>query len=289
MTTNVHFSKGTISEQYLYEDLVIEAIGIYGHDVYYLPRELVNEDELFGEDPLSRFDEAYGIEMWMETQEGYEGAKELVTRFGLDIQNETSFAVSRRRWDDVVSQSNNLITSLRPNEGDLIYFPTVKKIWEISFVDHDDPFYQVNNLPVYKLYCRQWEYSSEALDTGIAEIDAIEAKYSVDLLEWTFSGEIPNGSTINEKVGYEWGTFYEFGAGNILLEDGFYELMENEEGFKDIILEDSNAYYTWFLIQEEYNLETQAPQSDNEFLDTEAASILDFTEVNPFGEPSDDA
>jgi hypothetical protein len=101
MTTNVHFSKGTVSEQYLYEDLIIEAIGIYGHDVYYLPRELVNEDELFGEDPLSKFDEAYGIEMWMETQEGYEGAKELVTRFGLDIQNDTSFAVSRRRWDDV--------------------------------------------------------------------------------------------------------------------------------------------------------------------------------------------
>tara|TARA_Y100000780_G_C13369267_1_gene296005 strand:+ start:290 stop:508 length:219 start_codon:yes stop_codon:yes gene_type:complete len=72
MTTNVHFSKGTISEQYLYEDLVIEAIGIYGHDVFYLPRTLVNEDELLGEDPLSRFSDAYGIEMWMETQEGYE-------------------------------------------------------------------------------------------------------------------------------------------------------------------------------------------------------------------------
>ena len=297
MTTNVHFSKGTVSEQYLYEDLIIEAIGIYGHDVYYLPRELVNEDELFGEDPLSKFDEAYGIEMWMETQEGYEGAKELVTRFGLDIQNDTSFAVSRRRWDDVVSRSTNLITSLRPNEGDLIYFPTVKKIWEISFVDHDDPFYQVNNLPVYKLYCRQWQYSSEVLDTGIAAIDAIEAKYSVDLLEWTFSGEIPVGSFINEKVDFEWGTFYEFGAGDILLEDGTSNptssegllLMQNEDGFKDIILEDSNDYYTFFLIQEAYNLLTQAPQSDNEFLDTAAASILDFTEVNPFGEPSDDA
>ena len=297
MTTNVHFSKGTISEQYLYEDLVIEAIGIYGHDVYYLPRELVNEDELFGEDPLSKFDEAYGIEMWMETQEGYEGAKELVTRFGLDIQNETSFTVSRRRWDDVVSKSSNLITSLRPNEGDLIYFPTVKKIWIISFVDHDDPFYQVNNLPVYKLYCRQWQYSSEVLDTGIAAIDAIEAKYSVDLLEWTFSGEIPVGSFINEKVAFEWGTIYEFGDGDILLEDGTSNptssegllLMQNEDGFKDIILEDSNDYYTFFLIQEAYNLLTQAPQSDNEFLDTAASSILDFTEVNPFGEPSDNA
>ena len=110
MATNVHFSKGTISEQYLYEDLVIEAIGIYGHDVYYLPRERVNEDELLGEDPLSKFDDAYGIEMWMETQEGYDGEKDLVTRFGLEIRNETSFVVSRRRWDNVVSDNAILIT-----------------------------------------------------------------------------------------------------------------------------------------------------------------------------------
>jgi len=109
------------------------------------------------------------------------------------------------------------------------------------------------------------------------------------LLEWTFSGEIPVGSFINEKVAFEWGTFYEFGAGDIILEDGSYLVMQDEDGFKDIILEDSNAYYTWFLIQEEYNLAVQAPQSDNEFLDTQAASILDFTEINPFGEPSDDA
>ena len=174
MTTNVHFSKGTISEQYLYEDLVIEAIGIYGHDVFYLPRTLVNEDELLGEDPLSKFSDAYGIEMWMETQEGYEGEKDLVTRFGLDIQNETSFIVSRRRWDDVVSRNDNLIVNTRPDEGDLIYFPAVKRLWIISFVDHDDPFYQVNNLPVYKLYCRSWDYSSERLDTGIDAIDAIQ-------------------------------------------------------------------------------------------------------------------
>ena len=289
MTTNVHFSKGTPNEQFLYEDLVIEAIGIFGHDVYYLPREIVNEDELFGEDPLSRFDEAYGIEMWMETQEGYEGAKELVTRFGLDIQNETSFAVSRRRWDNVVSKSTNLITSLRPQEGDLIYFPTVKKIWEISFVDHDDPFYQVNNLPVFKLYCRQWEYSGERMDTDIDAIDAIETKYSTDLLEWAISGELPSGSTINEKVDFEWGTTYEFGVGDIILEDGSYLLMQDEEGFQSLLMEDSNAYYSFFVIQEEYDLAKQAPQSDNEFLDTESATILDFSEINPFGEPSDDA
>jgi len=301
MTTNVHFSKGTISEQYLYEDLVIEAIGIYGHDVYYLPRELVNEDELFGEDPLSRFDEAYGMEMWMETQEGYEGAKELVTRFGLDIQNETSFAVSRRRWDDVVSQSTNLITSLRPNEGDLIYFPTVKKIWEISFVDHDDPFYQVNNLPVYKLYCRTFEYSSEVLDTGIYAIDDIETKRSTDALEYEFSLE--NQVAFNERIGQEWGTIYDQNplpnpwpptASDIILETatGEYLLAETTEAGTSVLTEDSDDYYSFFIINEDYRLATIDTQSENEWFEDRVTGmigdpVLDFTESNPFGDPTE--
>ena len=284
MTTNVHFSKGTISEQYLYEDLVIEAIGIYGHDVFYLPRTLVNEDELLGEDPLSKFSDAYGIEMWMETQEGYEGEKDIVTRFGLDIQNETSFVVSRRRWDDVVSRNDNLIVNTRPDEGDLIYFPAVKRLWIISFVDHDDPFYQVNNLPVYKLYCRSWEYSSERLDTGIEAIDAIETKRSTDFLGYEILAE--QSGTYDQKIEFEWGTIYEFGVGDILLEDDSFVLGETETGFEAIILEDSDDYYTFVVIQEAYSLATQDPQSDNSFIDTAADAILDFTETNPFGEPT---
>ena len=284
MTTNVHFSKGTISEQYLYEDLVIEAIGIYGHDVFYLPRTLVNEDMILGEDPLSTFSDAYGIEMWMETQEGYEGEKDIVTRFGLDIQNETSFIVSRRRWDDVVSRNDNLIVNTRPDEGDLIYFPAVKRLWIISFVDHDDPFYQVNNLPVYKLYCRSWEYSSERLDTGIEAIDAIETKRSTDFLGYEILAE--QSGTYDQKIEFEWGTIYEFGVGDILLEDDSFVLGETETGFEAIILEDSDDYYTFVVIQEAYSLATQDPQSDNSFIDTAADAILDFTETNPFGEPT---
>ena len=294
MATNVHFSKGTISEQYLYEDLVIEAIGIYGHDVYYLPRERVNEDELLGEDPLSKFDDAYGIEMWMETQEGYDGEKDLVTRFGLEIRNETSFVVSRRRWDNVVSDNANLITSTRPQEGDLIYFPTVKRMWEITFVDHDDPFYQVNNLPVYKLYCQSWEYSSERLDTGIATIDDIEDKRSLDQLIWQISGE--QQTAYNSRIGQEWGTIYEQDpssspwpptASDIILEDGSYLLAETDTGFGAVLLEDSDVEYgySFYVINEDYSVTTQAPESDNEFLETEATTILDFTETNPFGDP----
>jgi len=284
MTTNVYFSKGTPNEQHLYEDLAIEAIQIYGHDVFYIPRTLVNKDELFGEDALSRFDDAYGIEMWMETQEGYEGEKELVSRFGLEIRDETTFVVSRRRWDNTVSSDANLIVSSRPDEGDLIYMPTVKKLFEISFVDHDDPFYQVDNLPVYKLYCRTFEYSSEVLDTGIYAIDDIETKKSTDFLGYEILAEQSN--TYNEKIGFEWGTIYEFGDGDILLEDDSFVLGENETGFEAIILEDSDDYYTFVVIQEAYSLATQDPQSDNSFIDTAADAILDFTETNPFGEPT---
>ena len=302
MTTNVYFSKGTPNEQYLYEDLAIEAIQIYGHDVFYIPRTLVNKDELFGEDALSRFDDAYGIEMWMETQEGYEGEKELVSRFGLEIRDETTFVVSRRRWVNSVCSDANLIVSSRPDEGDLIYMPTVKKLFEISFVDHDDPFYQIDNLPVYKLYCRTFEYSSEVLDTGIYAIDDIETKRSTDALAYEFSLE--NQVAFNERIGQEWGTIYDQSpspgppwpptASDIILETatGEYLLGETEEAGLSILTEDSDAYYSFFIINEDYRLSTIDTQSENEWFEDRATGVigdpvLDFTESNPFGDPTE--
>ena len=247
---------------------------------------------MFGESALSRFDDAYGIEMWMETQEGYEGEKELVSRFGLEIRDETTFVVSRRRWDNTVSNDANLIVSSRPDEGDLVYMPTVKKLFEISFVDHDDPFYQIDNLPVYKLYCRTFEYSSEVLDTGIDVIDAIETKRSTDFLGFEISGEQASGVTYNEKIGLEWGTVYATGEGDVILEDDSFLLGENEEGFAALALEDSDDYYTFVVIQEAYSLTTQDTQSENEWFEDRAIGkigdpVLDFTETNPFGDPTE--
>ena len=288
MSTNVFFSRGTPNEQHLYEDLAIEAIQIYGHDVFYIPRTLVNKDELFGEDDLSRFDDAYGIEMWMETQEGYEGERELISRFGLEIRDETTFVVSRRRWDNTVSSDANLIVNTRPDEGDLIYMPTVKRLFEISFVDHDDPFYQIYNLPVYKLYCRTFEYSSEILDTGIHAIDDIETKRSTAFQDYELSGEQGSSTTYNQEIGLECGTMYATGPGMVELEDGLGQLIgENETGFTSILTEDSDSYYSFFIIQEAFSITTQDTQSDNEFLETQATEILDFTELNPFGDPTE--
>lgn len=279
MTTNVFFSKGTKNEQFLYQDLLIEAIRQKGHDCYYLPRTLVNEDELFGEDPLSSFSDAYVLEMWMETQEGYEGEKELVSKFGLEIRDETIFVVARRRWDSIVSLDNNLITSLRPAEGDLIYMPTVKKLFEISFVDHDDPFYQLDNLPVYKLYSRTFEYSSERFSTGISEIDSVGTDKSLDHLTWQIIGE--SSGTYNERVALEKGTDI-YSDGNIILETGDYLIGEDETGFEFIVLENTNNYDSYYLINESYNIEVLDKHSDNTWLDNVDEDVLDWTERDPF-------
>ena len=206
MPTNHFFSKGTINEQYLYEDFIIEAMQIYGHDVFYLPRTLVNKDQLFGEDPLSKFNDSYMIEMYFDTVEGFQGEKEIITRFGLEIRDETIFTVARRTWLNLVYMDANLVTSIRPNEGDWIYMPTVQRMFEISFVDKDDPFYQVDNLPVYKLYARTVEYSDERLDTGIDVIDAIERDYSGDELLWQFLSEQNAATLYNCKFLLERGT-----------------------------------------------------------------------------------
>lgn len=300
MPTNHHFSKGTISEQYLYEDLVIEALGIFGHDVYYLPRTLVNKDQLFGEDALSKFDDAYLIEMYMDTQEGYEGEKELISRFGLEIRDETTFTVSRRRWLDLVSSNNNLITSLRPNEGDWIYFSNGPRLFEISFVDKDDPFYQVDNLPVYKLYARTVEYSDERLDTGVTDIDALEDKYSGDALQWQFLAEQTSTTNYVENITLERGTDL-YATGSVELEtatDGGTGILtsESETGFASILTEDSNSTNSFFIINEEYSLATAEPLADNDWIEdavtgtgafSNSDPVLDFSERNPFGEPTE--
>ena len=244
MPTNVYFDTGTTSEQRLYENLIIEQLRAFGHDVYYLPRKLVKEDTLFGEDTLSSFNDAYIVEMYLDNIEGFEGQKEMMTRFGLDMQDEATWVVSRRRFEQLISTDQNLIVSSRPNEGDLIYFPRAKKLFEISFVDHDDPFYQIYNLHVFKMRCRTFEYSSEGLNTGISDIDAIETSESTDAL------------------GYQ-----------IVLETA------TESGTNHLITEDGA-----FIVQEDYNIDTIDTSSDSQFFETQGDSILDFTERNPFGE-----
>ena len=174
MSRNVYFSQGVQSEKNLYEDIIIESIKIYGHEVFYMPRKIIQVDEILNEDVASRFDSAFNIEMYVENVDGYEGDGILMSKFGLEIRNQMKLVVSRKRWDASVGVWNAGYNNFRPSEGDLIYMPSVKGVFEIKFVELETPFYQLQNLPVYKITCELFEYSNEDIDTGVAEVDNLQ-------------------------------------------------------------------------------------------------------------------
>ena len=251
---------GNHSEKALYENLIIEGLKIYGFDVYYLPRTLVNQDIILGEDTLAKFDDSYLIEMYMETTDGFAGEQELISKFGLEIREDTTFTLAKRRFDDAVDSYHTLITEGRPNEGDILYFPLVKGFFEIQFVQDQEPLFQLGQLPVYQLQCTRFEYASQKIDTGIAEIDKIEDSASLDQLH--FQIELEEGTLDDSTTSY------------LLLEN------DSADGRKQ------------YFIDESYSIQTQTPYADNLDLDSEAGfdtasvndDILDFTERNPFGE-----
>jgi hypothetical protein len=251
MPTNVYFDTGTTSEQRLYEDLIIEQLKIYGQDVYYLPRKIANKDSIFGEDPASSFDDSYIIEMYVDNTEGYMGEEEIIKKFGLELRDDIKFIVSKLRWETLISNNGDLVAE-RPQEGDLVYFPTTNAFFEIQFVEHEAPFYQQSALPVYELSCTKWEYASERLDTGITSIDATEDDLSVDTMQFQFA-------------------------------------LENETG--SFVLESSIGAID-YLINESFTMATQQPVDTGQAFETAAGTtttstgddILDFSERNPFGE-----
>src|SRR6056300_1853477 len=161
-------------EQQLIEDLIIESIKVYGHDVWYVNRSITAKDEILNEDDLSVFDQAYMIEMYIKNVDGFEGEGDFLSKFGLQIRDSITFTTSMRVWEENVG---NEIDNYRPNEGDLIYFPLNGKLFEIQHVEHEAIFYQMGSLQTYDLRCELFEYSNEFFRTGIPEIDNLFAEY----------------------------------------------------------------------------------------------------------------
>ena len=199
MPRNVYFSQAVKSEQNLYEDLIIESLGIYGQDVYYIPRTIVNRDSILNEDPASTFDDAFLMEMYIENAEGFEGEGDLYSKFGLQIKDTATFIVSRRRWDDRVGPFSSQVENPKPMEGDLVFLPMTNSFFEINFVEDEQPFYQLSNLPVYKLECSLLEYNDEDFETGVESIDTATAKAAYQLpMDITITGG--NHFTVGEIV-----------------------------------------------------------------------------------------
>jgi len=282
MATNKYFNNFAYArEQDLVEDLTIESIKIYGHNVKYLPKTVSGIDHLFGEDKLLKYETAADVEMYIKNVEGFEGEGEFMSKFGVQLNDQLTLTVARKRFDQIRTEKlttevgynylqesantdspsrqfltgNNhtesivletgttgvnayTITANRPQEGDLVFFPLVNKIFEIKYVEHEDIFYQTGRLQSYDLRCELFKYSSEQIRTGNTEIDSTETAQTLDTL------------------------LYE-----MLLEDGDKLL---EEGGDSIV--------------QEYQLFTQDAGANNSFFQSEGESIIDFSERNPFSE-----
>ena len=312
MAVNKHFHTNGVSaiasEQSLYADLVAEAIHHRGHSVYYLDRTLVAEDTVLGEDSLSKFNKQSLIEMYMEDSGGgFAGQQELMTQFGLQNLSEATFVVSKTKFQEKTKQiqlesdtdspqsgsielesgtvTDSTISYInetdatdadRPFEGDAIYHPTLKKLFQINFVDHDDPFNQLDTNPVYKMRCRLFDYSSDELSTGITEIDAIADDLSISNSDFQFTLE--RSSIIGDPISLD---FSDIELSNDITLDQT-QINEDPASFGErLILENGS-----FLISEEYIIGDGVTDktAQNELFDDLDDTVLDFSESNPFGD-----
>ena len=284
MPTNVFFNHAVSTEQQLYEDLVVESLRIYGHEVMYLPRQIVEEDTIFNEDVQSKFGDAYSVEMYIENTDGFEGEGDLMSKFGIQVRDQATFIISLRSWVRFISLDSNLATSFRPNEGDLIYFPLSGSMFEIKFVEHEDPFYQVGKLFVFKLQCELFEYSQEDFDTGIGDIDLIEDEqaYSIAMtmnngnnLDFVANENVSkSGTVIGEVVSWHQPT------SKLTLKDVTTTLAATDV----LVGAVSGAQFTIASIDDRMTFSNDAAAQNLDF-ENKDSSYLDLSEINPFGEP----
>ena len=312
MPRNVYFSQAVRSEQNLYEDLVIESLKIFGQDVYYIPRTLVERDTILGEDPASSFDDAYLIEAYIDNQDGFEGAGDLYQKFGLEIRDEANFIISKRQWERLIGLFNNSLSTIRPQEGDIIFLPLSNSFFEITFVEHEKPFYQLSNLPVYTLTCSLFEYSEEKFDTGVSDIDntaALEAYQTTLNVSTTNSVNFTKGEIVTQTLVAAVGdTPAIVVSGTISSIDilspaasritvinvgvtGSSSEMREFTVSDSIGLVGSESNVTCYITNtydvsdsESFTLDNAAQNYEFEI---EADGFLDFTETNPFGDPSE--
>ena len=187
MTTNFFVNNFQSSqEQNLLEDLIIESIRFYGQDMYYVPRVINNFDDIYVADDQSSYENAYTIEMYIKSVNGFSGDGNFMSKFGIEIRDQVIFSVARRSFNNEVGQ---FTTQPRPNEGDLIYFPLNKKCFQVKYVNQHEMFYPLGKLYTWEMTCELFEYSNELLSTGIPEIDDLQIKYDTNMFSFSLQNE----------------------------------------------------------------------------------------------------
>ena len=311
MPRNVYFSQAVRSEQNLYEDLVIESLKIFGQDVYYIPRTLVNRDSILNEDPASNFDDAYLMEAYIENVDGFEGAGDLYQKFGLEIRDEASFVISRKAWNNMIGGYESQI---RPQEGDLLFLPMTNSFFEITFVEHDKPFYQLSNLPVYKLTCSLFEYNDEKFETGLDVIDdtmgaeayLVGMDVSVTAAAHFEQGEVITQTLIDaddatpainvfgtvQTIVKTSDTVATLGVSNVGVTGASDYRQFVVSATKGLVgAESANTCYITKVYDvgdnDAENFMANDGDAQNVAMESFADNFLDFTEANPFGDPSE--
>lgn len=174
------------NEQDLFQGFMAESIRQYGMDVYYVPRVLDNYDKLFVADNMSKYESAYLIDMYLKNIDGFSGDGNFMSKFGLEIRDQVVFQVATSTFETLVTDITGIS---RPREGDLVYFPLNRKVFQIKFVDKFDVFYQGGKLPSFDLTCELFEYSNEVFSTGIADLDRIQVELSTNILDYVLKDE----------------------------------------------------------------------------------------------------
>jgi hypothetical protein len=297
VATNVYFnpfpSSQITSEQLLVEDLVIEAMQIYGMDIFYLPRSSRDQvDYLYGEDTLKQYVTAYPIEMYLENVTGMDGEQDFISKFGLEIRDELTFLVSRRRFAATVPSN-------RPLSGDLIYIPLIRNIFEITHVEHENDqamFYTLGrgrggNVYVYGLKLKQYVFSNEIIQVGISEIDdQIRDYYPRTNVALSAGG---TGQFVNDEIVYQSANTLANATATAVVHDftpnSQVTIIKTIGTFLSggtIKGNTSSATWTISTSNDLVPLDNAFEDIiDNNRIQAEANAIIDFTDTNPFGEP----
>tara|TARA_B100001094_G_C18192862_1_gene808498 strand:- start:4219 stop:5076 length:858 start_codon:yes stop_codon:yes gene_type:complete len=282
MATNPYFNKNysSQSEQDLYDDLMEESIKIHGIDIKYLPRELVKVDSIFRDVEVSKFTTTHDIEMFIDSVEQFGGEGDFLSKFGVEIRDNLELTVMVKRFDT--------LSIGRPKEGDLIYFPFNKQLFEVMFVEHEEIFYTLGKKFVYKIKLELFEYSNQMINTGVADIDSIqyESAYSIELTTTTGSGDYVagenayQGSDLSSATAK--GRVASWANNKLELIDVVGKFVEGVN-----VVGDAGASYAIDLPQNYEDVELEIPNdplSDNKSYETEADEVIDFSENNPFSE-----
>ena len=273
---------GSAQEQKTIENLIVETIEIYGQDIYYVPRTIVNKDTVFGEDSDTKFESAKAIRAYVNNVEGWEGQGELLSKFGVRIEDKTTFIFSRDKFKEHVDDSTVLNVEGRPNEGDLIWFPTTKHLFQIMFVEAEKPFYQLGKGYVWECQCELFEYSDEEIDTGITDLDNIETAFANAItvgLVAGGSGTFAAGETVTGGTSNVTAEVKSFDAATrtliVINRSGTFSVPETITGGTSSASWTTATYNTIQNTNSEYDQNNDFETADND--------IIDFTETNPFG------